>query len=86
MENFTNTMKEAAFATNPREFDLPAPTTLEEIMEKLNARAAAFQMPFKIKGGVPGPKKSIVMLRSPVRVQFNKPEVKPALDLTKKGE
>ena len=26
------------------------------------------------------------MLRSPVRVQFNKPEVKPALDLTKKGE
>lgn len=54
MENFTNTMKEAAFATNPREFDLPAPTTLEEIMEKLNARAAAFQMPFKIKGGVPG--------------------------------
>ena len=39
-----------------------------------------------VKGGVPGPKKSIVMLRSPVRVQFNKPEVKPALDLTKKGE
>ena len=23
-------------------------------MEKLNARAAAFQMPFKLKGGIPG--------------------------------
>ena len=29
-----------------------------------------------VKGGVPGPKKSIVMLRSPVKVQFRKPEVK----------
>lgn len=54
MANFTESMKEAAFATNPREFDLPASTTLEEIMEKLNARAAAFQMPFQIKGGLPG--------------------------------
>lgn len=54
MSNFTDSMKEAAFATNPREFDLPYSTTLEEIMEKLSARAAAFQMPFKLKGGVPG--------------------------------
>lgn len=54
MASFTDSVKEAAFATNPREFDLPYSTTLEEIMEKLNARAAAFQMPFQIKGGVPG--------------------------------
>ena len=54
MANFTDSMKEAAFATNPREFDLSYSTTLEEIMEKLNARAAAFQMPFKLKGGIPG--------------------------------
>lgn len=54
MSNFADSMKEAAFATNPREFDLPYSTTLEEIMEKLNARAAAFQMPFKLKGGIPG--------------------------------
>lgn len=39
-----------------------------------------------VKGGVPGPKKSIVMLRTPVRTQFNKPEVKAPIDLTKKGE
>ena len=39
-----------------------------------------------VKGGVPGPKKSLVMLRSPIRVQFHKPEVKAILDLTKKGE
>lgn len=54
MSNFADSMKEAAFATNPREFDLPYSTTLEEIMEKLSARAAAFQMPFKLKGGIPG--------------------------------
>ena len=54
MASFTDSVKEAAFATNPREFDLSYSTTLEEIMEKLNARAAAFQMPFRIKGGVPG--------------------------------
>ena len=47
-------MKDVAFATSPREFDLPYSTTLEEIMQKLNARRAAFQMPFQIKGGVPG--------------------------------
>ena len=39
-----------------------------------------------VKGGVPGAKKSIVMLRSPVRHQFKKPVVKEVLDLTKKGE
>lgn len=54
MASFTDSVKEAAFAANPREFDLSYSTTLEEIMEKLNARAAAFQMPFRIKGGVPG--------------------------------
>ena len=47
-------MKDVAFATSPREFDLSYSTTLEEIMEKLNARRSAFQMPFQIKGGVPG--------------------------------
>ena len=54
MDNLTGTMKDIAFATSPREFDLSYSTTLEEIMEKLNARRAAFQMPFQIKGGVPG--------------------------------
>ena len=54
MDNLTGTMKDVAFATSPREFDLSYSTTLEEIMEKLNARRAAFQMPFQIKGGVPG--------------------------------
>ena len=54
MDNLTGSIKEAAFATGPREFDLSYSTTLEEIMEKLNARRAAFQMPFQIKGGVPG--------------------------------
>ena len=54
MDNLTGSMKDVAFATSPREFDLSSSTTLEEIMEKLNARRAAFQMPFQIKGGVPG--------------------------------
>ncbi|MCF0113372.1 MAG: 50S ribosomal protein L3 [Bacilli bacterium] len=39
-----------------------------------------------VKGGVPGAKKSIVMLRTPARHQFKKPVVKEILDLTKKGE
>ena len=52
--NLAGSMKEAAFANSPREFDLPASTTLEEIMKKLDARRAAFQMPFQLKGGVPG--------------------------------
>ena len=46
MDNLTGSIKDAAFATNPREFDLSYSTTLEEIMEKLNARRTAFQMPF----------------------------------------
>ena len=54
MSNLTGSMKDVAFATSPREFDLPYSTTLEDIMQKLNARRAAFQMPFQIKGGVPG--------------------------------
>ena len=54
MDNLTGSMKDVAFATSPREFDLSYSTTLEEIMEKLNARRAAFQMPFQIKGGVAG--------------------------------
>ena len=39
-----------------------------------------------VKGGVPGPKKSIVMLRTPILHQFKKPEVKAPVDLSKKGE
>ena len=35
-----------------------------------------------VKGGVPGPRKAIVMLRSAVKTQFKKPEVKPLVDLT----
>ena len=54
MDNLTGSMKEVAFATSPREFDLSYSTTIEEIMEKLAARRAAYQMPFQIKGGVPG--------------------------------
>ena len=45
-------MKDVAFATSPRKFDLSYSTTLEEIMEKLNASRTAFQMPFQIKGGM----------------------------------
>ena len=54
MSNLAGSMKEVAFANSPREFDLAASTTLEEIMKKLDARRAAFQMPFQLKGGVPG--------------------------------
>lgn len=39
-----------------------------------------------VKGGVPGPKKAIVMLRSPVKKQFRTPVVKEILDLSKKEE
>ena len=52
MDNLTGSIKEAAFATGPREFDLSYATTNEEIMEKRDARRAAFQMPFQIKGGM----------------------------------
>lgn len=68
MANLIGGIQEAAMATSPREFDLPCPTTLEEIMEKLSVRAAAFQMPFQIKGGVPGQ-----------RIAFEK---EPNLDVT----
>lgn len=54
MDNLTGSMKDLAFATSPREFDLSYSTTIEEIMEKLAARRVAFQMPFQIKGGVAG--------------------------------
>lgn len=54
MAGFADTAKAVATATSPREFDLAYTTTLEEVLEKLNARAAAFQMPFSIKGGIPG--------------------------------
>ncbi|MBQ9457849.1 MAG: 50S ribosomal protein L3 [Bacilli bacterium] len=39
-----------------------------------------------VKGGVPGAKKSIVMLRSAVRAQFKKPLVKELVDRTPKAE
>ncbi len=39
-----------------------------------------------VKGGVPGPKKSIVMIRSAILEQFKKPEVKELIDRSKKGE
>ena len=39
-----------------------------------------------VKGGIPGPKKSIVMLRSAILEQFRKPEVKPLVNNAKKGE
>ena len=42
-----------------------------------------------VKGGLPGPKRAIVMLRSPIRAQFRKPVVKALVDLTaaeQKGE
>ena len=34
-----------------------------------------------VKGAVPGPKKSLVMLRSPILAQFHKPVVKPLLEI-----
>ena len=43
MDNLTGSMKDLAFATSPREFDLSYSTTIEEIMEKLAARRAAFR-------------------------------------------
>ncbi len=54
MANFADAAKAMVSSNSPREFDLPYETTLEEVLEKLNARAAAFQMPFSIKGGIPG--------------------------------
>src|SRR5574344_1165435 len=37
-----------------------------------------------VKGGVPGTKKAIVMIRSAIRVQFSKPVVKPLMDIPAK--
>lgn len=54
MSNFADTAKAVATATQPREFDLSYSITLQEMLEKLTARASAFQMPFKLKGGILG--------------------------------
>lgn len=68
MANLTENLKVAMTATFPREFDIPNAMTIQEIYDKLNARAAAFQMPFSVKGGIPGE-----------RVVFEK---EPNLDVT----
>ena len=46
MANLTGNLKDSMTATFPREFDIPNAMTIQEIYDKLNARAAAFQMPF----------------------------------------
>lgn len=61
-------IKSMATATAPREFELSYSTTIEEVYEKLSARASAFKMPFKIKEGIPGK-----------RISFEK---EPNLDVT----
>lgn len=66
--NLTENLKDSMTATFPREFDIPNAMTIQEIYDKLNARAAAFQMPFSVKGGIPGE-----------RVVFEK---EPNLDVT----
>lgn len=43
-----------AKATSAREFDLDREWTTEEVFDKLKERAAAFQMPFSVKGGIGG--------------------------------
>jgi len=45
---------EMAKAVSARNFELSAPLTIEEAYEKLQARAAAFQMPFELKNGIGG--------------------------------
>lgn len=47
-------MTEMAKAVTARTFEIHAPLTIEEINEKLQARAAAFQMPFELKKGLTG--------------------------------
>ena len=49
-------LKAMATSTAPREFELSYSTTIEEVFEKLNARAAAFQMGFELKDGIGGKK------------------------------
>ncbi len=68
MANLTENLKDSMTATFPREFDIPNAMTIQEIYDKLDARAAAFQMPFSVKGGIPGE-----------RVVFEK---EPNLDVT----
>lgn len=47
-------LTEMGKAVSPRTFELTAPLTIEEAFEKLQARAAAFQMPFDLKKGIGG--------------------------------
>lgn len=47
-------LAEMAKATAPRTFELEAPLSIEELHEKMQARAAAFQMPFELKKGIGG--------------------------------
>ena len=42
-------------AVSARTFEIHAPLTIEEINEKLQVRATAFQMPFDLKKGITGP-------------------------------
>lgn len=68
-------LKNMMTATIPREFDLAREWTIEEMFEKLNGRAAAFQMPFSVKGGITGP-----------HIAFAKePNLDVALNVTVKG-
>ena len=48
------TLQDFAKSTVAREFDLGREWTQEEAFDKLNDRAAAFQMPFSIKNGIGG--------------------------------
>ena len=57
-------LAEMAKATAPRTFELAAPITAEEAYEKLQARAAAFQLPFSLKSGIGG--KNIVFQKEKV--------------------
>ena len=57
-------------------------TVLNQIIVKTDAEKGYIL----VKGGVPGPKKSIVMIRSAILTQFKKPEVKELVDRSKKGE
>ena len=47
-------LAEMAKATAPRNWELSTPLTIEELYEKMQARAAAFQMPFELKKGIGG--------------------------------
>lgn len=60
---FAGKMKAMATAAALREFDLPYPTTIEEVYARLDEKAAAFPMPFSLKGGIAG--KRIVFEKEP---------------------